>query len=81
MFKKIFSKNPHIQNINVKAGGKTNSLSRVPPGTDLKLKVKEARNLITEVKQTQVEVKFTKLGKLEDLHLHVYADASFGSLD
>ncbi len=60
---------------------KTNSLSRVPPGTDLKLKVKEARDLITEAKQTQLEVKFTKLGELEDLHLHVYADASFGGLD
>jgi len=60
---------------------KTNSLSRVPPGTDLKLKVKEARNLIQEVKQTKVEIKFAKIGQLEDLHLDVYADASFGGLN
>ncbi len=60
---------------------KTNLLSRVPPGTDLKLKVKEARNLIQEVKQTKVEVKFAKIGRLEDLHLDVYADASFGGLN
>ncbi len=60
---------------------KTNLLSRVPPGTDLKLKVKEACDLIQEVKQTKIEIKFAKLGRLEDLHLHVYADASFGGLD
>jgi len=60
---------------------KTNSLSHVPPGTDLKLKVKEARNLIEEVKQTKVEIKFAKLGPLEDLLLDIYADASFGGLD
>jgi len=53
----------------------------VPPGTNLKAKVKEARDLITEVKQTQVEMRFAKRGKREDLHLHVYADASFGGLD
>jgi len=60
---------------------KTNSLSHVPPGTDLKLKVKEALNLIQEVKQTKVEIKFAKLGRLEDLHLDVHADTSFGGLD
>jgi hypothetical protein len=60
---------------------KTNSLSRVPPGTDLKLKVKEARNLIQEVKQTKVKIKFAKIGQLEDLHLDVYADASLGGLN
>jgi len=56
-------------------------LSRVPPGTNLKLKVKEAHDLIQEVKQTQVEAKFSKLSRLEDLNLDVYADASFGGLD
>ena len=60
---------------------KKNSLSRVPPGTDLELKVKEAHDLIQEVEQTQVEIKFSKLGRLEDLHLDVDADASFGGLD
>ena len=40
---------------------KANSLSWVPPGTDLKLKVKEARELINEVKQSQVKIKFAKL--------------------
>ena len=60
---------------------KPNSLSHVPSGTDLKLKVKESRKLIQEVKQTKVEIKFAKLGPLEDLHLDVYADASFGGLD
>ena len=59
---------------------KTSSLSRVPPGTDLKTKVKVAHDLASEVKQTKVEVTFAKLGRQEDLHLHVYADASFGGL-
>jgi len=59
---------------------KANLLSRVPSGTDLKLKVKEARELINEVKQSQGKIKFAKLGRLEDLQLHVYADASFGGL-
>jgi len=41
---------------------KANLLSRVPSGTDLKLKVKEARELINKVKQSQVKIKFAKLG-------------------
>jgi len=58
---------------------KVNSLSKVSTGTDLKEKVKEARNLVKEIKSTQLEIKYSRLGNLSDLYLKVYADAAFGN--
>ena len=58
---------------------KVNSLSKVLTGTDLKKKVKEARNLIKEIKSTQLEIKYSRLGNLNDLYLEVHADAAFGN--
>jgi hypothetical protein len=60
---------------------RTNFLSRVPPGTDLREKIKEARELTSEAKKTPLEIKYGKLGQLEKLSLEVYADASFGGID
>jgi len=60
---------------------KVNSLSKVSTGSDLKEKVKEARTLIKEIKSIQLEIKYSRLGNLEDLYLEVYADAAFGNQD
>jgi hypothetical protein len=56
------------------------SLSKVTTG-DLKEKVKEARSLIKEIKASQLEIKYSRLGDLNDLYLEVYADAAFGNQD
>jgi len=60
---------------------RTNFLSRVPPGTDLREKIKEARELTIEAKKFPLEIKYGKLGQLKNLSLEVYADASFGGID
>jgi len=60
---------------------KTNHLSRVPPGTDLKQKIQEARAVTEEAKQNPLEIVYSKLGNLKDLTLELYADASFGGVD
>ena len=60
---------------------RTNDLARVPPGADLREKIKEARELTELAKQTPLEIKYSKLGPLESLSLKVYADASFGGTD
>jgi len=60
---------------------KVNSLAKVSSSTDLKDKVKEARSLIKEIKSTQLEIKYSRLGDLNDLYLEVYADAAFGNQD
>ena len=41
---------------------RTNKLSRVAPGEDMKDKVKEARELIREVKKTKVEIRYGAVG-------------------
>jgi len=56
----------------------TNTLSRIPAGTDLKAKIKEARTLVETARKTPLEIKYEKLGALNDLSLEVHADASFG---
>ena len=58
---------------------KVNSLAKISSSTDLKEKVKEARSLIKEIKSTQLEIKYSRLGDLNDLYLEVYADAAFGN--
>ena len=50
---------------------KVNSLAKVSSSTDLKEKVKEARSLIKEIKSTQLEIKYSRLGDLNDLYLEV----------
>jgi hypothetical protein len=60
---------------------KTNMLSRIPAGTDLNQKLKEARELVTEARQNPLEIKYGRLGPLENLSLEVYADASFGGVE
>ena len=57
---------------------KVNSLAKITTG-DLKEKVKEARSLMKEIKSTQLEIKYSRLGDLNDLYLEVYADAAFGN--
>ncbi len=58
---------------------KVNSLAKVSTSTHLKEKIKEARLLIKEIKSTQLEIKYSQLGNLNDLYLEVYADAAFGN--
>jgi len=60
---------------------KTNKLSRMLPGENMKDKVKEARELIREVKKTKVEIRYGAVGNLEGLYLEVHADAAFGNVD
>ena len=60
---------------------KTNNLSRVPPGTDLKQKVLEATVVMEEAKKNPLEIRYGKLGELKDLSIELYADASFGGVD
>ena len=60
---------------------KTNNLSRVPPGTDLKQKIQEAAIITEEAKKNPLEIQYGKLGNLKDLTLELYADASFGGVD
>jgi len=60
---------------------KVNILTRISPSTDLKEKIKEARRLVKEIKATQVEIKFSRLGDLSELYLEVYVDAAFGNTD
>jgi hypothetical protein len=57
---------------------KTNMLSRIPAGTDLTAKIKEARDLVEIARKTPLEIKYEKLGPLDSLSLEVHADASFG---
>jgi len=60
---------------------KINMLSRLMPGENQKDKVKQARELIAEVKKTKVEIKYGSLGSLDSLHLEVHADSAFGNVD
>jgi hypothetical protein len=60
---------------------RTNFLSRVSPSSDLREKIKEARELTSEAKRSPLEIKYGKLGQLEKLSLEVYSDASFGGID
>jgi len=56
-------------------------LSRIPAGTDLNKKIKDARLLVEEARRHPLEMRFTKLGMLKDLTLDVYADASFNGVE
>jgi len=56
----------------------TNMLSRIPAGTDLKTKIKEARTLVETARKTPLEIKYENLGALNELSLEVHSDASFG---
>ena len=47
----------------------------------MKDKVKEARELIAEVKKTKVKIRYGPIGNLDDLYLEVHADAAFGSVE
>jgi len=60
---------------------KINMLSRLTPGENQKDKVKQARELIAEVKKTKVEIKYGTLGSLDSLYLEVHADAAFGNVE
>ncbi len=56
-------------------------LSRLTPGENQKDKVKQARELIAEVKKTKVEIKYGVLGSLDSLYLEFHADAAFGNVE
>ena len=60
---------------------KTNLLSRMPVGCDINAKLKEARELVEEARKNPLEIKFGKLGSLNNLSLEVYTDASFGGVE
>ena len=60
---------------------KINMLSRLTPGENQRDKVKQARELISEIKKTKVEIKYGPLGSLDSLYLEIHADASFGNVD
>jgi hypothetical protein len=60
---------------------KTNHLSRVPPGTDLRQKLQEAKLTTEEAKRNPLEIRYEQLGNLKDLTLELYADASFGGVN
>ncbi len=47
---------------------RTNNLSRVPPGTDLKQKVLEATVVMEEAKRNPLEIRYSKLGELKEMH-------------
>ncbi len=58
---------------------KINLLSRLTPGENQQDKVKQARELINEIKKTKLEIKYGPLGSLDSLYLEIHADASFGN--
>ena len=60
---------------------KINMLSRLTPGENQRDKVKQARELIAEVKKSKVEIKYVSLGSLDSLYLEVHADAAFGNVE
>ena len=60
---------------------KTNKLSRMSPGEYMKDKVKEARELIAEVKKMKVEIRYGAAGRLDELYLEVHADAAFCNIE
>jgi len=60
---------------------KINLLSRLTPGENQQDKVKQARELIKEIKKTKLEIKYGPLGSLSSLYLEIHADASFGNID
>jgi len=60
---------------------RTNILSRIPAGTNLDEKIKEARELVEEARRTPLEITYGQIGSLENLSLEVYADASFGGVE
>ena len=51
------------------------------PGENQKDKVKQARELIVEVKKTKVEIKYGSLGSLDSLYLEFHEDAAFGNME
>jgi len=60
---------------------RTNILSRIPAGTDLDEKIQEARDLVEVTRKYPLEIKYGKIGSLNQLSLEVYADASFGGVE
>jgi hypothetical protein len=60
---------------------RTNILSRIPAGTDLDEKIKEARELVEVARKYPLEIKYGNIGSLDKLSLEVYADASFGGVE
>jgi hypothetical protein len=60
---------------------KTNLLSRVPAGCDLNAKLKEAQELVEEARKNPLEIRYGRLGSLNNLSLEVYADAAYGGID
>jgi len=60
---------------------KTNNLARVTPSTEIKEKIKEAKELTEEANKNPLEIRYGKLGDLKKLTLKLYADASFGGVD
>jgi len=60
---------------------RTNMLSKVSLGENMKDNVKEARALIVEVKKTKVEIKYGPPGGPVELYLEVHADAAFGNVE
>ncbi len=43
--------------------------------------MKQARELIEEIKKTKLEIQYGPLGSLDSLYLEIHADASFGNVD
>jgi len=60
---------------------RTNILSRIPAGTNLDEKIKEAREPVEEARRKPPEIKDEKIGSLENSSLEMYADASFGGVE
>ena len=60
---------------------RTNILSRIPAGTDLNQKITEARELIDVARKHPLEIRYGKIGSLNQLSLEVYADASFAGVE
>jgi hypothetical protein len=60
---------------------RTNILSRIPAGTNLDEKIKEARELVEEARRNPLEITYGQIGSLENSSLEVYADASFGGVE
>ena len=60
---------------------RTNLLSRIPAGTDMNEKIKEARELIEDARKNPLEIRYGRLAPMKDITIEVYADASFGSAE
>jgi len=60
---------------------KINMLSRLTPGENQQDKVKQARELVEEIKKTKLEIQYGPLGSMDSLYLEIHADASFGNVE